>query len=69
MKNTEKHQYLITPKEQADIFNTRHGKHDALKNVLQIIYLADNQETIDYWQKVYDHLIKKDEPKGFYNAS
>jgi hypothetical protein len=69
MKNIDKPQYLITPKEQADIFNLRHGKLDALKNVLQIIYLADNQETVDYWQKVHDYLIKKDEPKGFYNAS
>lgn len=68
MKNSEKHQYLITPKEQADIFDARHGKPDALKNVLQIIYLADNQETIDYWQKVHDYLMKKDEPKGFYNT-
>lgn len=69
MKNIEKQQYLITAKEQADIFNLRHGKLDALKNVQQIIYLADNQETIDYWQKVHDYLIKKDEPKGFHNAS
>lgn len=62
MKNNQ-----ISPviSRKAEQLIDRHGKHDAIKNAEQLIYLSVYKEDREFWTEVKNLIELSDDPKGF----